>query len=202
LAPHLLHEGKPYRLTAHQFRHTIATEMIDQGVDIYTVKEFLGHKTLQMTERYVRIYLKSLKAKYDAYRAKQHQTTALLTMAPLVEVAPPTEGPEGGWVEGRVGTLYRSPLPDGIGWCEHLAMLDPCPTPPHCPTCPKLRASKQHLPVWESKAKNLLITVESLRDNPVYERARLRHEQELQHAEKVITTIKGEGFWDGRIHNG
>jgi hypothetical protein len=56
--------------------------------------------------------------------------------------------------------------------------------------------------VWESKAKNLLITVESLRDNPVYERARLRHEQELQHAEKVITTIKGEGFWDGRIHNG
>ena len=80
-------------------------------------------------------------------------------------------------------------------------MLDPCPTPPHCPTCPKLRASKQHLPVWENKAKNLLITVESLRDNPVYARARQRHEQELQHTEKVITTIKEEGFWDGRIHN-
>ena len=26
-------------------------------------------------------------------------------------------------------------------------------------------------------------------------------EQELQHAEKVIKTIKEEGFWDGRIHN-
>ncbi len=201
LAPHLLHEGKPYRLTAHQFRHSIATEMIDQGIDIYTVKEFLGHRSLAMTERYVQIYLKSLKAKYDAYRAKQYQATAPLTMAAQMEVAPPAEGPEGGWVEGRVGTLYRSPLPDGIGWCEHLAMLDPCPTPPHCPTCPKLRASRQHLPVWESKAKNLLITVESLRDNPVYERARLRHEQELRHTEKVITTIKGEGFWDGRIHN-
>ena len=24
--------------------------MIEQGVDIYTVKEFLGHKTLAMTE--------------------------------------------------------------------------------------------------------------------------------------------------------
>jgi integrase len=142
LAPHLLHEGKPYRLTAHQFRHSIATEMIDQGVDIYTVKEFLGHKTLQMTERYVRMYLKSLKAKYDAYRAKQYQTTTPRMMAALVEVAPPSEGPDGGWAEGRVGTLYRSPLPDGIGWCEHLSMLDPCPTPPHCPTCHKLRASK------------------------------------------------------------
>jgi integrase len=202
LAPHLLHEGKPYRLTAHQFRHTLATEMIDQGVDVYTVKEFLGHKSLAMTERYIQIYLKSLKAKYDAYRAKQQPAPASLAMNAQLEVAQPSEGPDGGWVEQKVGTLYRSPLPDGIGWCEHLAMLDPCPTPPHCPTCPKLRASKQHLPTWESKAKNLLITVEALRDNPVYERAKLRHEQELQHAEKVIATIKEEGFWDGHFHNG
>ena len=201
LGAHLMHEGKPYRLTAHQFRHSIATEMIDQGIDIYTVKEFLGHRSLGMTERYIQIYLKSLKAKYDAYRVKQQPALASLTMYVQMEVAQPTEGPDGGWVEQRVGTLYRSPLPDGIGWCEHLAMLDPCPTPPHCPTCPKLRASKQHLPTWENKAKNLLITVEALRDNPVYARARFRHEQELAHTEKVIATIKEEGFWDGRLHN-
>ena len=48
---------------------------------------------------------------------------------------------------------------------------------------------------------NLLITVEALRANPAYARARQKHEQELAHAEKVITTIKEEGFWDGRIHN-
>ncbi len=203
LGAHLLHDGKPYRLTAHQFRHSIATEMIDQGVDIYTVKEFLGHKSLAMTERYIQVYLKSLKAKYDAYRAKQQQPApASLAMNAQMEIAPPKDAPDGGWVEQKVGTLYRSPLPDGIGWCEHLAMLDPCPTPPHCPTCPKLRASKQHLPTWENKTKNLLITVEALRDNPVYARAKLRHEQELQHAERVIATIKEEGFWDGRIHNG
>lgn len=37
--------------------------------------------------------------------------------------------------------------------------------------------------------------------NPAYARARQKHEQELRHAEKVIKTIKEEGFWDGRIHN-
>ncbi|HET8852596.1 MAG TPA: tyrosine-type recombinase/integrase, partial [Ktedonobacteraceae bacterium] len=152
LGAHLLHDGKPYRLTAHQFRHSIATEMIDQGVDVYTVKEFLGHKSLAMTERYIQVYLKSLNAKYDAYRAKQQPAPASLTMNAQMEIAPPKDAPDGGWVEQKVGTLYRSPLPDGIGWCEHLAMLDPCPTPPHCPTCPKLRASKQHLPTWENKA--------------------------------------------------
>lgn len=175
--------------------------MIDQGVDIYTVKEFLGHKSLAMTERYIQVYLKTLKAKYDAYRTKQQPASASLAMNAQMEVTQPTEGADGGWVEHKVGTLSRSPLPDGIGWCERLAMLDPCPTPPHCPTCPKLRASKQHVPTWENKAKNLFITVEALRDNPVYARAKLRHEQELQHAERVITTINEEGFWDGRLHN-
>jgi hypothetical protein len=108
---------------------------------------------------------------------------------------------DGGWVEGKVGKLYRSPLPDGIGNCVHLPMHDGCPKTPHCPTCPKLQASTRHLPIWESKANNLLITVEALRSNPAYERARQKHEQELAHAEKVIKTIKEEGFWDGRIHN-
>lgn len=46
LAAHLIHEEQPYVLTGHQFRHTLATDMIEQGVDIYTVKEFLGHKSL------------------------------------------------------------------------------------------------------------------------------------------------------------
>ena len=180
---------------------TIATDMIEQGVDIYTVKEFLGHASLSMTEKYVKVYLKSLKAKYDSYRAKQQQTFATEMMATQVQVNQDFGGTDGGWMEGKVGKLYLSPLPDGIGNCAHLAMLDPCPTPPHCPTCPKLRANKRHLPVWENKATNLLITVEALRANPTYARARQKHEQELQHAEKVIQTIKEEGFWDVRIHN-
>ncbi len=91
-----------------------------------------------------------------------------------------------------MGKLYVSPLPDGIGNCVHLPMHDGCPDSPHCPTCPKLRANKRHLPVWENKATNLLITVEALRANPAYARARQKHEQELAHAEKVIKTIKEE----------
>ena len=200
LAPHLKHEEQLYLITAHQFRHSIATDMIEQGIDIYTVKEFLGHKSLSMTEKYVKVYLSSLKAKYDAYRVKKQQTSASEMMS-QVQVAQPEGDVDGGWVENKVGKLYVSPLPDGIGNCVHLPMHDGCPVSPHCPTCPKLRANKRHLPVWENKATNLLITVEALRSNPAYARARQKHEQELQHAEKVIRTIKEEGFWDGRIHN-
>lgn len=200
LAPHLTYEDQPYRVAPHQFRHTIATDMIEQGVDIYTVKEFLGHATLSMTEKYVKVYLSSLKAKYDAYRVKKQQTSAYEMMNQM-QVAQPDKHADGGWVEGKVGKLYISPLPDGLGNCAHLPMHDGCPDSPHCPTCPKLRANTRHLPVWESRARNLLITVEALRANPAYARARQKHEQELHHAEKVIETINREGFWDGRIHN-
>jgi integrase len=200
LAPHLTDEGHSYCIAPHQFRHSIATDMIEHGVDIYTVKEFLGHKSLAMTERYVKVYLSSLKAKYDAYRLKKQQTS-VSEMMREVQITQPEGDTDGGWLENKVGKLYVSPLPDGIGNCVHLPMHDGCPDSPHCPTCPKLRANKRHLPVWENKATNLLITVEALRANPAYARARQKHEQELAHAEKVIKTIKEEGFWDGRIHN-
>jgi hypothetical protein len=201
LACHLSSEDKSYVIAPHQFRHSIATDMIEAGVDIYTVKEFLGHRSLAMTERYVKVYLSSLKAKYDAYRVKKQQTYASEMIATQVQVTQVEGDVDGGWVEGKVGKLYLSPLPDGAGNCAHLPMHDPCPDVPHCPTCPKLRATERHLPMWENKVKNLRLTVEALRANPLYERARQKHEQELAHAEKVIKTIKEEGFWDGRIHN-
>jgi integrase len=36
----------------HDLRHTAASRMVMAGVDLYTVKEILGHKTLTMTQRY------------------------------------------------------------------------------------------------------------------------------------------------------
>jgi site-specific recombinase XerD len=201
LAHRLAHEGKPYCIAGHQFRHTIATDMIEMGVDIYTVKEFLGHSSLAMTERYVQVYLTSLKAKYDAYRAKKQHTSVAELMANQVQITHQESEVDGGWLDGKVGKLYLSPLPDGAGNCAHLPMHDPCPDVPHCPTCPKLRASMRHLPMWENKVKNLRLTVEALRANPLYERARQKHEQQLRHAESVVETIRREGFWDGRIHN-
>lgn len=37
----------------HALRHTCATRLLEAGVDIYTVKEWLGHKTIMTTMRYL-----------------------------------------------------------------------------------------------------------------------------------------------------
>jgi len=39
----------------HALRHTTATRLIDKGVDLYTVKEWLGHSSIQVTERYAHL---------------------------------------------------------------------------------------------------------------------------------------------------
>jgi integrase len=109
LAPSLKHEEHPYLISPHQFRHSIATDMIEQGIDVYTVKEFLGHKSLTMTEKYVKVYLSSLKAKYDTYRLKKQQTSASEMMG-QVQITQPEGDTDGGWVENKVGKLYVSPL--------------------------------------------------------------------------------------------
>lgn len=39
------------RITPHKLRHTVASIMIDKQIPIYSVSRFLGHSSVQTTER-------------------------------------------------------------------------------------------------------------------------------------------------------
>jgi len=50
----------------HDLRHTAASHMVMSGVDVFTVQEILGHKSIQMTRRYSHLSPKHKRAAVDA----------------------------------------------------------------------------------------------------------------------------------------
>lgn len=64
---HILAAGlDPERFSAHKLRHTAATLMLKNGVDIRTVQEVLGHEHLNTTEIYTHIESTELKIAAEA----------------------------------------------------------------------------------------------------------------------------------------
>ncbi|BCC32755.1 hypothetical protein BCM0100_p1188 (plasmid) [Bacillus cereus] len=104
--------------------------MIDAGVDIYAVKNFLGHSSVNMTEKYIKVYQQRLKKEFKDKLLKS-DATAIKDNLPEQEE---TFG-DNKWVKNKIIAIFDQ----GDGCCEHPYKMPSCPHQVACKTCIKKR---------------------------------------------------------------
>lgn len=111
-------------VTAHQLRHTLATQAINRGMSLDAIAALLGHKTLAMTMIYARIADKTVAEEYFAVTEK---VEALYDQPRQLH-----ESDEGAEMRKLRGEMHRRML--GNGYCARPVELD-CHFESICESC-------------------------------------------------------------------
>ena len=130
--------GQPVRVTGHQFRHTLGTRLINQGVPQHVVQRLLGHASPNMTGHYAKVHDATIREAFDSYQQKRVDIAG-------EQIGYDPDGPTASaeWVKHNLNRV-RDSLPNG--YCGRPAQQD-CPHPNACLTCPDFQTTPEFLEI-------------------------------------------------------
>ena len=69
----LKEKGIEKEVTPHTLRHSFATHMLDNGADLRTIQELLGHSDIVTTRIYTHVSKRQIKDNYDKYEGREDE---------------------------------------------------------------------------------------------------------------------------------
>lgn len=175
--------GHLWNFFPHQFRHTLGTTLINQGMSMYEVQLMLGHKSPTMTQHYARVHHETLKQKYKA----------ALEARTLVDLS---------------GKVYREENPDDAaelrilkqgftaqtlphGWCAYPVALGNCPHANSCYSCRHWRTDQSKLPILQAHLAETQTLITQATEQG-WQRVVEMNTTVAQNLTRVIQVLKGD----------
>ena len=194
--------GRPCRFTPHQFRHTVATKMINSGVPHHIVQRYMGHASPDMTSRYAHIHDQTLKAEFAKFQNKMVDVTgkvvAYESVAAEIAGGSDLNGVDTQWLKKNI---RAQALPNGL--CGLPASQPACPYGANkCLTgadgkgCAHFKTDTRYLDKHKEHLARTNEVVEWAQENPGAKRAEeiLKVNQPVkQNLERIVTSLENSG---------
>jgi integrase len=127
--------GRDVTVTAHQFRHTLATRMINDGVPLEAIRRYLDHNSETMTLRYARLHDTELRRHWERWQRQRVNIHGEVLPAEHEQLR------DAAWTKETLARA-RQALPNG--YCG-LPLQQTCPHPNACLGCDSFLSDASHL---------------------------------------------------------
>jgi integrase len=172
--------GRPTRVSAHQFRHTVGTRLINQGVPQHVVQRLLGHASAQMTATYARLHDSTVREAFQAWCA-----TRVDINGQHLPFEPEATTSDAEWIKHHLSRISAS-LPNGF--CGRPPQQD-CPHPNACLTCPDFQTTVEFLPTHHRQADQTRTLINAAEADG-HRRLADNHRVVLGHLERIIAGLE------------
>lgn len=179
--------GRPWNFQSHQFRHTVGTRMINNGVPQHIVQRYLGHESPRMTMVYAHIFDDTLRKEIEKY----HESRVVNFQGETVELEDTilSSNDDLEWFKKNVQARALE-----HGYCARPKVLGNCDIPGFdgCYNCPHWRTNKNFLPILQDTLKRTNNVLEKAR-NCGWELQVNKNEPIRHNLEKVIKSLEVKG---------
>ena len=173
--------GNRWIFQTHQFRHTVGTSMINNGVPQHIVQRFLGHDSPQMTAVYAHIHDATLRKEVDKYLGAK---IVNVNGEVIESIAPKLDNDsELQWMSRKVSSETLS-----NGYCGLPAQLT-CNKGNACLTCSDFRTTIEYLDQHKQHLERTNQVLEVAQTNG-WERQIQINLDVKNSLEKIITTLE------------
>lgn len=174
--------GRPWDLTAHQFRHSVGTRMINNGVPQHIIQRYLGHESPNMTATYAHLFDSTLKKEIAEY----HSRTVNISGQILSAENPELETSDLQWFKRNV---HAQALPNGS--CARPIIKGDCPHANACLTCGDFRTTLEFLNQHKEQLEQTEKIIEKATANN-WQRQVEMNDQIKTNLENIISSLEAQ----------